>query len=120
MKINFVLSSGDIHTMNTSLTEYNSSGSTSQGIVPNYVGGTQDICRGPDRPRSALYSHHYDHHNMSKKDSHTNQNTQQYNVYSVHPQYNERLNSGPSNSNQMYHLKKMNLVNHIYVLTVMI
>ena len=39
---------------------------------------------------------------MSKKDSHTNQNTLQYNVYSVHPQYNQRLNSVPSSSNQMY------------------
>ena len=67
-----------------------------------YVGETQDISRGPDKPRSALYSHHYDHHNMSKKDSHTNQNTQQYNGYSVHPQYNQRLNSVPSSSNQMY------------------
>ena len=42
---------------------------------------------------------------MSKKDSHTNQNTQQYNGYSVHPQYNQRLNSVPFSSNQIYKKK---------------
>ena len=82
-------SSSRNQSLDTRINQYSSSGSTSQGVVQNYVGGTQDISRGPDKPRSALYSHHYDHHNMSKKDSHTNQNTPQYYGYSVHPQYNQ-------------------------------
>ena len=100
--LNVPYSSSRNQSLDTRINQYSSSGSTSQGVVPNYVGGTQDISRGPDKPRSALYSHHYDHHNMSKNNSHTNQNTQQYNGYSVHPQYNQRLNSVHSSSNQMY------------------
>ena len=57
-------SSSRIQSLDTRINQYSSSGSTSKGVVPNYVGGTQDISRGPDKPRSALYSHHYDHHNM--------------------------------------------------------
>ena len=95
-------SSSRNQSLDTRINQYSSSGSTSQGVVPNYVGGTQDISRGPDKPRSALNSHHYDHHNMSKNNSHTNQITQQYNGYSVYPQYNQRLNRVPSSSNQMY------------------
>ena len=60
-------SSSRNQSLDTRINQYSSSGSTSQGIVLNYVGGTQDISRGPDKPRSALYSHHYDHHNNVKK-----------------------------------------------------
>ena len=60
-------SSSRNQSLDTMINKYSSSGITIQDVVPNYVGGTQDISRGPDKPRSALYSHHYDHHNMSKK-----------------------------------------------------
>ena len=36
--------------LDTKINQYSSSGSTSKGVVPNYVGGTQDISRGPDKP----------------------------------------------------------------------
>ena len=60
-------SSSRNQSLDTRINQYISSGSTSQGVLPNYIGETHDISRGPDQPRSALYSHHYDHHNMSKK-----------------------------------------------------
>ena len=53
---------------------------------------------------------------MSKKDSHTNQNTQQYNGYSVHPQYNQRLNSVPFSSNVNLS-KKLNKSGQSYLCT---
>ena len=87
------------------INQFSSRGTTSHGVVPNNVGRTQDISRRPDKPQQSLDSHHYNHHNMQKG---TRIQIRIRN-YTMDMFLLVRIKCIKQNS--------MNLVNHIYVLT---